>query len=276
MKQVGGSQAVRMRYDPCQIFAQSKSPAGLYARKKWLGEALRPVWQNDFDETVQSLLDGQSADGSWSQDPVETIRRLFGLHLTVREKTGEILKAMEWLVRETLNYDLSGTYFDDIPAAALRELPFVNARQSLLLVCATLFLASVFGLENNERTEAHYRLLSSWLVTGKDNEEVWSEKSNILRALVVSPVYSQNPDTHGLVADLENHQKPSGLWPAPIPFFLTVNALAHLDAESAQRQWRKAWPLLAGAQQKDGGWGSDEREWNTFLVVHALKNKQVL
>lgn len=276
MKQVDGSQAVRMRYDPCQIFAQSKSPAGLYARKKWLGEAESPAWQNDFNETVASLLDGQSADGSWSQSPVETIRRLFGLHLTVRERTGDIEQALKWLIGQVLTGDLSGTYFDDIPPAALRELPFVNARQSLLLVCATLFLASVFQLENDERIQAHCRLLSRWLVAQEENDEVWPEKSNILRAFIVFPAPARDSGTQSLVSALEHQQKPSGLWPAPIPFFLTVNVLAHLDDESARRQWRKALPLLSGAQQKDGAWGGEDREWNTFLVVHALKNKHCL
>lgn len=94
--------------------------------------------------------------------------------------------------------------------------------------------------------------------------------------MIVHPGYAANPASLKLVTDLAEIQKPSGLWPAPIPFFLTLNALAHLEGESAHRQWLKALPLLTESQKKDGSWGRRDSEWNTFLVVHALKNKKCL
>ena len=265
-----------MRYNPFQIFKESKSPAGLYARKHWLGETENPVWQSDFNQTVSSLLAGQAADGSWGQSPIATVRRLFGLHLTLRDRTEDIHKALGWLISQTLTDDLSGPYLEDLSADAFRGLPFINAKQPLVFVCATLFLASVFHLENDEAVEAHYRLLTEWLARHADNSELWPEKSNVLRALIVHPVYANDLGTSNLVDELANIQKPSGVWPAPIPFFQTVNALAHLNSEAAHRQWLAAFPLLSNVQKKDGTWGSEDQEWNTFLVVHALKNKQCL
>lgn len=261
-------------YNPFQIFRASKSPAGLYARKKWLGESDNAAWRDDFNKTVSSLRRGQAADGSWNQSLMETIRRLFGLHLTIRENTEDIRKALNWLIDQTVTVDLSGPHLEDLSTDAFRELPFIEAKQPLIFACATLFLASVFQMQNDERVEANYLAVIRWLDSHADHSEVWPEKSNILRALVVHPIYARDPRALNLIADLEKNQKPSGIWPAPVPFFLTVNALAHLNAESAHRQWIKVLPLLLNAQKKDGAWGAEDREWNTFLVVHALQNKQ--
>ena len=267
---------MKLSYNPYQIFHASKSPAGLYARKKWLGESQNGSWQSDFSQTVSSLMAGQSADGSWFQSPVETIRRLFGLHLTVREKTADIERALAWLIGETLTEHLTGSQSEAFSDETFRELPFVQAQPSVALSCAALFLASVFQSEQDDRIALSRQSLNRWLAGHADSAAFWPEKINILRAMIVSPASAYHPGMTTLVHDFEAHQQPSGLWPAPIDFFLTVNALAHLNTESSHRQWRAALPLLCNVQRKDGSWGRTDREWNTFLVVHALKNKQIL
>lgn len=265
-----------MRFNPLQIFRASKSPVGLYARRKWLDEAQTSAWQNDFHETVTSLMTGQSADGSWLQSPVETVRRLFGLHLTVRDRTEEIDQALGWLMKEVSHYNLTEGLDEDLPSDVFRELPFIKGRDQLTMLCATLFLASVFQRQSDELIMARYKMLTRWLDDHADSDDIWTDKSNALRALIVHPVYVNDPAALKLVDDLGENQTPSGLWPSPIPFFLTVNALAHLDSEAAQRQLNKVHPLLSVSQKKDGSWGQQDREWNTFLVVHALKNTQCL
>jgi hypothetical protein len=40
---------MKLRYDPYQIFRFSKTPIGLYARQKWLGEADTDQWKIDFE-----------------------------------------------------------------------------------------------------------------------------------------------------------------------------------------------------------------------------------
>ncbi|MDD4356339.1 MAG: hypothetical protein PHN98_03730 [Smithellaceae bacterium] len=266
----------KIRFHPMQIFKSSKTPTGLYARKKWLDEAETSAWQNDFKETVAFLMTGQSADGSWFQSPIETVRRLFGLHLTMRDRTEDIDKALRWLIRKTLNNHLSEALDEDLASDAFRELPFIKAQDQLTLVCATLFLACVFQLESDDLIVEHYQFLLRWLDDHPDNAAVWADKSNILRALIVHPVYANYDSTLKLVDDLGEKQQSSGLWPSPIPFFLTINALAHLQLESAHRQCLKALPLLSVLQDKEGSWGRQDKEWNTFLVVHALKNKQLI
>ena len=86
MQQKEDTKGVKLSHSPFQIFKASKTPAGLYARQKWLDEAVTARWQEDFHETVLSLLYGQSDDGSWHQSPLESVRRLFGLHLTLRKQ----------------------------------------------------------------------------------------------------------------------------------------------------------------------------------------------
>ena len=59
-----------------------------------------------------------------------------------------------------------------------------------------------------------------------------------------------------------------------MPFYQIVNALAHLDLPEADRQLELAFQHVIESQKPDGTWRSDQPEWHTFLVVHALKNKK--
>ncbi|MBN2437123.1 MAG: hypothetical protein JXL20_00820 [Deltaproteobacteria bacterium] len=279
MEQEADIKWVKLRHNHFQIFKGSKTPAGLYARQKWLGESDASEWQNDYHETVLSLMNGQSDDGSWNQSPIESIRRLFGLHLTLRMRTGEIDKALDWLMKHTLNHNLLNLAESIRPLApdAFRELPFTpGGHRHFFLVCATLFLDAIFQRGSESAVMTHYRLLSRWVHKNTKNINAWSDISNALRALIVHPDFSGGSVTAALVDHLGEIQDPSGRWPAPIPFFQTVNALAHLRLNSNHRQWIKALTILVNTQNVDGSWGDEDREWNTFLVVHALKNKACL
>jgi hypothetical protein len=269
---------VRLHYNPFQIFKASKTPAGLYARQKWLDESGTVQWQNDFHETLHALMSGQSDDGSWNQSLFETIRCLFGLHLTRRNKTEEIEKALDWLMKHTLNHNSSTIAFPIAPASpdAFAGLPFVPGQTHVSLVCMTLFLTTVFQKGQEPNVLAHYHLLSLWLAQNASVIGTESDKINALRALVVHPNYAEDGATAALVNDLGQIREPSGSWSDSIPFFRTVNALAHLHIEQANRQWDKAQAILCRTQNSDGSWGGEDREWNTFLVVHALKNKGCL
>jgi len=47
---------MQVRFDPFKCFKGSRTPSGLYARQKWLGEAETPEWKNDFQVQVEALL----------------------------------------------------------------------------------------------------------------------------------------------------------------------------------------------------------------------------
>jgi hypothetical protein len=278
MEQEVSARCVKLRHNPFQIFKASKTPTGLYARQKWLGESGTSEWQDAFHETVFSLMNGQSDDGSWNQSPLESIRRLFGLHLTLRNMTGEIEKALGWLIKHTLNHNALNLEepVESISPEAFRELPFTPGQPHLSLVCATLFLAAIFQRGDESAVVVHYNLLSQWVAESACGMDTWSDKSNALRSFIVHPHYSEDLAIATLVDNLGEIQDPSGRWPPQIHFFQTVNALAHLRLNSAHRQWVKALRLLSNTQNNDGSWGNEDLEWNTFLVVHALKNKACL
>jgi hypothetical protein len=67
-----------------------------------------------------------------------------------------------------------------------------------------------------------------------------------------------------------------GTWGHNLPFYQTLNALAHLELDQAEKQLEKTFVLLFEKQNSDGTWSHDEPEWNTFLAIHALKNKGLL
>jgi len=148
--------------DPYPIFQASATPVGLYARQKWLGEEKDSRWENDFDAAVQRLLAGQSADGVWNRSVIATVQRLFGLHLTVRNPTDPIDKALDRLLALALKKlsrirkDFSG----QITSQDLDSLPFTPGCSGYFLVSATLFLASIFGREDDSRVLEAYEWLN--------------------------------------------------------------------------------------------------------------------
>ena len=266
-----------LTYDPLTVFETSVTPPGLYARKKWLGQEDTPAWRADFRATVASLVRGQGSDGSWNGSVVDTIQRLFGLHLTLREPDDEIHRALDWLMSQTREIAGKPGRFGRGPRADdLRGLPFSPGRFERLVSGATLFLAAIFGREARPEVLTLYRQLSREGIERKGRWCGWSCSNNVLRAFVVHPVYRQDEATLMAVKTLSRVQRPSGEWPGDVPFFQTVNALAHLTMEEADTQVEAAFQRLRKTQNMDGTWGRSQPEWNTFLVVHAFKNKGIL
>lgn len=269
---------MKLRYSPFQIFRSSKTPAGLYARQKWLGESETPQWKTDFQETVRALLTEQSSDGSWHHAPVETIARLFGLHLTVRSSTTPIDAALTWLLEKIhiQAEEIQVNVDDSALGAKLSGLPFIPSRLAMFLTGATLFLATIFGRESDPSVLALYQ----WLRTvGIENKGCWFDdvsSHNIFRAMVVHPKFAKDKATALAVERLANLQSDTGGWGNDLPFFQTLNALAHLDIPQADSQLERAFKQLYEKQNSDGTWSRSEPEWNAFLAIHALKNKGLL
>ena len=264
-------------YDPLSVFRESKTPVGLYARKRWLGESSR-AWKTEFQETVQFLTAGQNRDGSWNHSVLETVRRLFGLHLTVRDSDDAVNRALDWLTERlrTLRGKRYASIGEPLRNSNLRGLPFTTGCGLSFLAGATLFLSSIFGRERNPFTLSIY----GWLdALGKERGGRWCGRScsnNIFRAFVVHPVYAKKASVSLAVRDLGTVQKQTGRWPRPVPFYQTVNALAHLQSKEGDIQLNRAFKWLHKIQNSNGTWGRTDPEWNTFLVVHAMKNKNLL
>lgn len=269
---------MKLRYDPHQVFRFSKTPAGLYARQKWLGEAETPQWKKDFQEKVTMLLADQLPDGSWQHATLETITHLFGLHLTLRTSSEQIDAALTWLL-EKIYLQKNEIYFNAEDVAAdthLAGLPFIASRPAMLLTGAALFLATIFGRGDDPSVLALYQWLSE---EGIKNRGRWfdgASSHNIFRAMVVHPKFAKDKATILAVEYLSDLQTDTGVWENDLPFYQTLNALAHLDLPQAKAQLEKAFKRLYESQNSDGTWSRSEPEWNTFLATHALKNKGLM
>lgn len=263
--------AISLPFDPYGCFAASTSPAGLYARQKWLGQEKDGLWQTDFEECTASLLRGQLRDGSWDSSFVRTVRHLFGLHLTIRQPVEEIERGLDWVIDHVEGF-LENAAF---AGSDLKGLPFRTGDEHSLRMAMTLFLSTIFGRGESPEILARYRELSHRALRVPDGWGDYPDISNILRAFVVHPVFSKDPATIHAVEKLARIQDSSGTWPEVIPFYQTVNVLAHLDLPEADRQLEKPFMLLPRTQSNDGTWGAADKEWNTFLVVHALRNKKI-
>lgn len=269
---------MKLRYDPYQVFRLSKTPAGLYARQKWLGEAETPQWKTDFQEMVTALLADQLPDGSWHHETVATIKHLFGLHLTVRSSSVQIEAALTWLL-DKIDLQKKEVYAsaDDIDDHVdLTGLPFVPSRPEMLLTGAALFLAAIFGRESDLDVLTIYRWLSAQGIKSKGRWFDGASSHNIFRAMVVHPVYAKDKATALAVEYLAYLQTDNGAWGDDLSFYQTLNALAHLDLPLAETQLERAFERLWEKQNRGGTWSLSEPEWNTFLTIHALKSKGLL
>jgi hypothetical protein len=269
---------MKLRNDPYQIFRFSRTPAGLYARQKWLGEAERSQWKTDFQETVDLLLADQSPDGSWHHETAATIKHLFGLHLTVRSSNAQIESALAWLLEKIeIQTDKIQVSAEDVATVNdLTGLPFVPSRLDMFLTAATLFLATIFDRENEPKVVTVYQCLST---QGIKNKGLWFDSAcshNIFRAMVVHPVFAKDNATALAVEYHADLQTDDGGWGDNLSFYQTLNALAHLDLPQAEIQLERAFERLYETQNRDGTWSLSEPEWNTFLAIHALKNKELL
>ena len=90
------------------------------------------------------------------------------------------------------------------------------------------------------------------------------------------PVFSKDEATALAVGHLADLQTDTGTWDHDLPFYQILNVLAHLDLHQAETQLEKAFERLFKIQNSDGTWSQSEPEWNTFLAIHALKNKGFL
>jgi hypothetical protein len=261
--------------DPVNAFRGSRTPPGLYARQKWLGEASAAQWKTDFDVAVARLSRGPFERGLWNGSALETIHRLFGLHLTVRDPNPQIDAALNRLL--ALAIDAPG--IDDPPrveAGRLRGLPFAPADRRQILVPACLFLCTIFDRKDEAAVLDLYESAASEILRSQIRNTDPAAGHNQFRALVVHPQFARHAATRAMVERLAARQTSRGDWGPDLPFFQTFNALAHLDHPKAAAQCRKAAGRLAATQNADGTWGGTQREWSTFLTVHALRNMKML
>ena len=269
---------MKLRSDPMQVFRFSKTPVGLYARQHWFNESQTPEWLHDFNDTVKMLYQGQATSGCWNNSLIDTIRRLFYLHLTIREQTEAVMMGLEWLLTTTLVLPDKLTEYrqEKFSMKDVRGLPFAHSHSCVFLTTASIFLATVFGRYDDQRVLIACDKLNREGIQTGGHWHGWASLTNALRAFAVHPIYVRSGSVLLAVNALANAQTLEGNWISTVPFYKTINTLAHLNIPQADKQFEHALARLTKTQSHDGSWGRVEQEWSTFLVVHALKRKGIL
>jgi hypothetical protein len=264
----------KIKYNPYTIFKESRTPPGLYARQRWLGQSETDSYKADFNTTVAGLKSSGLHLNDRSEGIIEALHRLFGLHLTVREVDPYIESTLRRVIEAC--EDQSQPFENALAPNRLQGLPFAATRWEFLTLPATLFLSSIFGRADDPPVERLYSKLASDVLKFKAFQNDTAGMHNALRALIVHPGNKFRPAIDSLVSWMASRQTAEGDWGSAVPFFQAVNALAHLNTQEANEQFDKAFLQIIESQNKDGTWGSTDKEWQTFLVVHALRNKGVL
>lgn len=259
----------KLAHDPLAPFAASCTPAGLYARARWLGGD--PRLKRDMAHSVATLKKGQRSDGSWGGSPLTTLRRLFGLHLTQRQADPAVDKALDWLWGRVM---APGATSKSPTALELYGLPFAPSRGDALWPSAALFMACIFGREQKPKTVKGLRKLQDRMA--QDDALGWAARGNLLRALAVHPEFCRRRGVNAFLEQLHEVATAQDAWPRGLPFHHIFNALAHLPGRRAYGLLQPRLPGLVRAQASDGWWGRSDREFKSFLVVHALKNLGLL
>ena len=263
-----------LKHSPYTIFKGSRTPPGLYARQKWLNQGETESYKTDFDATVAELISIGVGPGNRSERILETLHRLFGLHLTVRNPNPFIENALSDLIAE--NRDRPQKIETVLMPDQIRGLPFAATRWAFFIRPATLFLLAIFGKATAPEGNQLYSQLAADVAESPEFQSNTAAMHNVLRALVVHPDDRFRPAIRSAVSWFAARQTARGDWGPHIPFFQAVNALAHLNIPEADAQFDNAWIHIINSQNIDGTWGSADQEWQTFLVVHALRSKGIL
>ena len=266
--------AVKIKYNPYAIFKESRTPPGLYARQKWLNEGKSEQYGADFTTTVAELKSPFSDYSDRFERILDALHRLFGLHLTVREVEPFINTILGDLIVEC-NGRLAKIK-RELMTDQLQGLPFAATMWKFFIVPATLFLSSIFGKANDPPIKKLYDRMASDVMDSTAFRRDPAAMHNALRALVVHPGNEFRSVTDSVVSWMFDRQTAKGDWGPMIPFYQALNALGHLEGPEANAQFEKALLHIIDIQNRDGSWESADKEWQTFLVVHALRNKGVL
>ena len=90
----------KIKYNPYPIFKESQTPPGLYARQRWLNDGKSEQYKADFTTTVTELKSPIRHYKDRFERVLDTLHRLFGLHLTVREIGPSINTTLRELIVE--------------------------------------------------------------------------------------------------------------------------------------------------------------------------------
>jgi squalene cyclase len=264
-----------LKVDPLNYAASLESPIGIYLRRAIFKK------ETNTDATLKKELHektvaDQSTDGSWSQLFVHTANNLWNLVLLGYDAEDEnVKKGLEWLlsIQRHQYKGYPGFFYSDNreDPSLMRSTFYGEFGPGCTIFYQTAYaihLFHIFGFDNHRRIQTTVR---SYLQFWKpDWCGAWCT-INVLRMLIEHPLSSESGQVENGLKHLAKRQTEMGTWKS-FRFYHTFHALSRARHVLAERQLRKALPLVVKRQNRDGSWGRKERETETFLVLDALKN----
>ena len=271
---------MKLKYDPCQIFAGAKTPVALRVRMDRMGEH---GCAYTAEKLAGQILVRQQPDHSWG-DTASTISALYDLSLL--NPGGNLItrSGVGWLLEEHLplvkHFSTDGAPYDNLffkfekyESRKLNELagtPFTRGCSLFIKAGAALYLASANRMPSHERVIAALESLDEVLSVRKGRWCSPSCSNNILQGYAMHPEAKDGAAMRAAVASLVKLQKPSGAWTGA-PFYPTLYALSNCESKQAAKQVKLALAKCVRTQKRDGSWGGKDKMHDTYLVLEAMK-----
>ena len=122
----------------------------------------------------------------------------------------------------------------------------------MFLTGASLFLSTIFGRQDDPAVLVLYQWLCKKVFKSKGFWLDATSSHNIFRALVVHPEFAKDGATDLMVERLSELQTDKGDWGPDLPFYQTLNALAHLKLPQGERQLERAFARPIKTQNSEG------------------------
>jgi hypothetical protein len=265
----------RLRADPFNYVAKLDSPIGIYLRRELFRKEIA-VDATLRKELYEKMVGEQSADGSWDQLFVKTANNLWDLALLgFRADAQGVKTGLQWLlsIQKEEYRGHPGFFFsrNRKDASIMRSTYYGEFGPGCTIFYQTAFsvhLFHLFGLDNSGEVET---TVSSYLRFWKPTWcGAWCT-INVANILIEHPLSKKSKQVESALNHFADLQSKTGTWKG-LPFYHTFHALSKANDTLAKKQLSKALPSVIRRQNKDGSWGRKEPQTETFLVLDALKN----
>jgi hypothetical protein len=265
----------RLRADPFNYVAKLDSPIGIYLRRELFRKEIA-VDATLRKELYEKMVGEQSADGSWDQLFVKTANNLWDLALlSFRADAQGVKTGLQWLlsIQKEEYRGHPGFFFsrNRKDASIMRSTYYGEFGPGCTIFYQTAYavhLFHLFGLDDSEEVET---TVSSYLRFWKPTWcGAWCT-INVANILIEHPLSKKSKQVESALNHFADLQSKTGTWKG-LPFYHTFHALSKANDTLAKKQLSKALPSVIRRQNKDGSWGRKEPQTETFLVLDALKN----
>ena len=268
-----------LRTDPLDYVRKLESPIGIYLRR----EVFKRENENDMSlriELRKKIASEQLKDGSWGGIFVHTANNLWDLiNMGYGIEDAAVKKTVEWLfsIQQYRYRGYPGFFYSGHreDASIMRSTLYGEFGPGCTLFYQTTYavqLLTRLGFENDPRVRT---TVDSYMKFWRpDWCGTWCA-TNVLRMLIQHPDSSESRQVRTALKFLEDRQTKTGFWKR-FRFYHIFHALSRSRLPLARKQLENASPLVAKRQNRDGSWGREKKENDTFLVLDALNNINAL